>query len=49
MTRDWLSLHGFKYQNIVFGKPRGGNYAWIDNADLQAIQYKGDFKSLLNK
>ena len=30
-TEIWLKKHGFKYHGIVFGKPRGGNYHWIDN------------------
>ncbi|MEY2671588.1 MAG: hypothetical protein RL687_5 [Candidatus Parcubacteria bacterium] len=46
-TEEWLNTHGFKYKGIVFGKPRGGNYVWIDNADLQAIQYKGEFEGLI--
>ena len=31
VTEAWLSKHGFKYHGILFGKPRGGNYHWIDN------------------
>src|SRR3989344_4681360 len=42
-TELWLKKHGFKYHNILMGKPRGGNYCWIDNADLKAVQYKGSF------
>ncbi|KKK91051.1 hypothetical protein LCGC14_2716860 [marine sediment metagenome] len=30
-TEEWLERHGFKYHSILFGKPRGGNYYWIDN------------------
>ncbi len=30
-TEEWLQRHGFKYHSILFGKPRGGNYCWIDN------------------
>lgn len=46
-TESWLNNHGFKYHGIVFGKPRGGNYLWIDNADVQAVQYKGGFDGLI--
>jgi|SRR3989344_6394541 len=42
-TVAWLAEHGFKYHNIIFGKPRGGNYHWIDNAQVRATQYKGKF------
>ena len=31
VTVDWLQRHGFKYHNIIFGKPRGGRYHLIDN------------------
>ncbi|MDQ3075565.1 MAG: phosphoheptose isomerase [bacterium] len=30
-TEEWLKKHGFKYQNIWFGKPRGGNYHVVDD------------------
>ena len=31
------------------GKPRGGNYHWIDNHLVKATQYKGKFTELVNK
>ncbi|MBL8030923.1 MAG: class I tRNA ligase family protein, partial [Candidatus Doudnabacteria bacterium] len=31
VTEEWLQRHGFKYHGCLFGKPRGGNYHWIDN------------------
>ena len=31
MTEEWLKKHGFKYHSLLMGKPRGGNYHWIDN------------------
>ncbi|MDQ5971230.1 MAG: hypothetical protein QG566_176, partial [Patescibacteria group bacterium] len=31
VTEKWLKDNGFKYNGvIVFGKPRGGNYHWVD-------------------
>ena len=30
-TETWLKKHGFKYHGLLMGKPRGGNYHWIDN------------------
>lgn len=43
VTEAWLNKHGFKYHGIVFGKPRGGNYHWIDNHRVSATLYEGDF------
>ena len=31
ITETWLKKHGFKYHTLLMGKPRGGNYHWIDN------------------
>lgn len=48
-TEIWLKKHGFKYHGIIFGKPRGGNYHWIDNHIVRATQYKGKFTELIEK
>jgi hypothetical protein len=47
VTEEWLNRHGFKYHGIVFGKPRGGNYHWIDNHIVRATQFKGKFTDLV--
>jgi hypothetical protein len=31
------------------GKPRGGNYHWIDNHMVRATQFKGYFTDLVDK
>jgi hypothetical protein len=31
------------------GKPRGGNYHWIDNHLVKATRYKGKFTDLVMK
>ena len=31
VTEDWLKDNGFNYHGLLMGKPRGGNYHWIDN------------------
>ena len=49
VTEAWLNKHGFKYHGIVFGKPRGGNYHWIDNHTVRATQYKGKFTDLVTR
>lgn len=47
VTEEWLNRHGFKYQGILFGKPRGGNYHWIDNHIVRATQFQGKFTDLV--
>ena len=49
VTETWLRKHGFKYHSIVFGKPRGGNYHWIDNNIIKATRFKGKFTDLVVK
>ena len=48
-TETWLKKHGFKYHGILFGKPRGGNYHWIDNHLVKATRYRGKFTDLVDK
>lgn len=48
-TEIWLNKHGFKYHGILFGKPRGGNYHWVDNHLVRATRYKGRFTDLVDK
>ncbi|MCB0732947.1 MAG: phosphoheptose isomerase [Flavobacteriales bacterium] len=43
ITEEWLNRHGFKYQNLLMNKPRGGNYHWIDNHRVRATEFKGNF------
>jgi hypothetical protein len=49
VTANWLIKHGFKYHSLLMGKPRGGNYHWIDNHIVKATRYKGRFTDLINK
>jgi hypothetical protein len=50
ITEEWLKRNGFKYHALLVGKPRGGNYHWIDNAPVEVMNIKEDFwKSNLNK
>ena len=46
VTEEWLDRIGFKYHGLLMGKPRGGNYHWIDNHIVRATQYKGKFTEL---
>lgn len=47
ITEEWLQRHGFKYHGLLFGKPRGGNYHWIDNHIVKATRFKGKFTDLV--
>lgn len=49
ITEDWLNKHGFRYHSILLGKPRGGNYHWIDNHLVKATRYKGKFTDMIEK
>ena len=48
-TEIWLRENGFKYHSLLMGKPRGGNYHWIDNHLVKATRYKGKFTDLIEK
>lgn len=49
VTKQWLDKWNFKYHNIIFNKPRGGNYHWIDNHIVRATRYNGKWSKLVNK
>ena len=49
VTESWLKKNGFKYHSLLMGKPRGGNYHWIDNHLVKATRYQGKFTDLINK
>ena len=46
-TERWLKKHGFKYHGLLMGKPRGGNYHWIDNHLVRATRFNGKFTDLI--
>ncbi len=49
ITEKWLKKCGFKYHTLLMGKPRGGNYHWIDNHSVKATQFNGKFTNLIEK
>ncbi|MFI5204550.1 MAG: phosphoheptose isomerase [Flavobacteriales bacterium] len=49
VTELWLKENGFKYHGLLMGKPRGGNYHWIDNHLVRATRYSGNFSELIKK
>lgn len=49
VTEKWLAEKGFKYHGLLMGKPRGGNYHWIDNHIVRATRFDGAFTDLQEK
>jgi hypothetical protein len=49
VTEEWLKANGFRYHGLLMGKPRGGNYHWIDNHIVRATRYEGKFTDLIEK
>ncbi len=49
VTEAWLKENGFNYHGLLMGKPRGGNYHWIDNHMVRATRYTGRFTDLVKK
>lgn len=49
VTENWLKENNFKYHGLLMGKPRGGNYHWIDNHIVRATRYEGKFNELVDK
>ena len=49
ITEEWLKANNFKYHGLLMGKPRGGNYHWIDNHIVKATRFKGKFTDLVVK
>ena len=47
VTEEWLKNNDFKYHGLLMGKPRGGNYHWIDNHIVRATRYEGKFSDLV--
>ena len=49
VTEKWLKDNGFKWHGLLMGKPRGGNYHWVDNHIVRATRYSGKFTDLVEK
>ena len=49
ITEEWLKQNGFLYHGLLMGKPRGGNYHWIDNHIVRATRFSGRFTPLIKK
>jgi len=49
VTEDWLKTNGFKWHSCLFGKPRGGNYHWIDNHIVRATRFKSKITEFIKR
>ncbi|GAB4136973.1 MAG: hypothetical protein Fur0041_11580 [Bacteroidia bacterium] len=49
VTEEWLLKNGFKFHGLLMGKPRGGNYHWIDNHIVRATRFDGKFTDLVER
>lgn len=49
ITETWLKAHKFKYHGLLMGKPRGGNYHWVDNHIVRATRFQGKFTDLVTE
>lgn len=49
ITETWLDKHGFKYHGLLMGKPRGGNYHWVDNHVVKATRYVDKWTDLVER
>ena len=49
VTENWLAEHGFPFHGLLMGKPRGGNYHWIDNHIVRATRYEGKWNKMTKK
>lgn len=49
VTEQWLRDNGFQYHGLLMGKPRGGNYHWIDNHIVRATRFVGKFTELVER
>lgn len=49
VTEAWLRKHGIQFHGLLMGKPRGGNYHWIDNHMVRATRFEGKFTDLVRE
>ena len=49
ITETWLNKWGYKYHGLLMGKPRGGNYHWVDNHIVKGTRYEGVWSDLVKQ
>ena len=49
VTEHWLKKHAIRHHGLLMGKPRGGNYHWIDNHIVRATRFEGKFTDMVRQ
>ena len=49
VTEAWFEKHEIRYHGLLMGKPRGGNYHWIDNHIVRATRFEGKFTDMVRE
>lgn len=49
VTERWLDANGFRYHTVVYDKPRGGNYHWVDNHTVRATRFNSKFTQFVKR
>ena len=49
VTEQWFKKHGIRYHGLLMGKPRGGNYHWIDNHIVRATRFNSKMTDFIKK
>ena len=49
VTEAWMKKHSIEYHALLMGKPRGGNYHWIDNHIVRATRFEGKFTDMVRE
>ena len=49
VTERWMKKHSIRYHGLLMGKPRGGNYHWIDNHIVRATRFEGKFTDMVRQ
>ena len=49
VTEQWFAKHNINYHGLLMGKPRGGNYHWIDNHIVRATRFEGKFTDMVKE
>ncbi len=48
-SEAWLDKNGFKYHGVLYNKPRGGNYHWVDNHTVRATRFTSKFTEFVKR
>ncbi len=49
VTDRWLEKHGFHWHGIGVGKPRGGNYHWIEDHVVRATRFRSKLTDFVKR